>query len=219
MTTRLAGPPYPLSRSKGFRSAFGFSLLEMLTVVAVIGLLAAIAMPLFNEYLIKSNRSAAKAFLMDIVSREEQYAAKNMANRSAATYAVFGQYAPTAVAAAPAATCYGFVAVAAGVNDLNLQVPSELVGRYDFSVVRCNRAVDANVNGTFGDAGDLVIDTSDPPDGINDMPQLIPGFVARAVPVSGSLQENDGELQVNQFGLRLRCMTAGCPSGSSKAKW
>lgn len=57
----------------------GFTLIELMIVVAVVGILAAIAFPSYRQYVIRGNRSAAQAQMMDIANREQQYF---LANRS-----------------------------------------------------------------------------------------------------------------------------------------
>jgi type IV pilus assembly protein PilE len=51
----------------------GFSLIEVMIVVVVIAVLASIAYPSYTSYLMRSNRSAAQQFMLDISNREEQY--------------------------------------------------------------------------------------------------------------------------------------------------
>lgn len=58
----------------------GFSLIELLVVVAIIGLLMAIAMPAYNQYVIRANKAAAKAFLLEVASRQEQFLIGNGSN-------------------------------------------------------------------------------------------------------------------------------------------
>lgn len=62
----------------------GFTLIELMIVIVIIGILAAIAYPNYQEYIIKSNRAAAQAQMMDIANREQQYL---LANRAYATTA------------------------------------------------------------------------------------------------------------------------------------
>ena len=51
----------------------GFTLIELMVAVAVVGILAGLAWPSYRNYVMRANRSAAQQFMLDIANREEQY--------------------------------------------------------------------------------------------------------------------------------------------------
>lgn len=51
----------------------GFTLIELMIVVAIIAILAAIAYPSYINYIIRSNRSAAQQFMLDVAQRQELF--------------------------------------------------------------------------------------------------------------------------------------------------
>ncbi len=81
------------SSAAGARRARGFSLIELMIVLVIIGVLSAIAYPAYQDYVRRANRSTAQSFMMTIAARQEQYL---LTNRSyAATTGALNLTAPT----------------------------------------------------------------------------------------------------------------------------
>ncbi|WP_079203213.1 type IV pilin protein [Pseudomonas sp. CC6-YY-74] len=59
------------------RYSAGFTLIELMIAVAIIGVLAAIALPNYTEYMTRSKRAEGQALLSDVSARQERFYAQN----------------------------------------------------------------------------------------------------------------------------------------------
>ena len=103
--TRTYKPWLAAPRDRG-----GFTLIELMIVVAVIGILAAIAVPNYHSYVVRANRAAAKQFILQIASKQEQYKLD--------------------------ARAYATGITGTGAGNLNMVAPTE-AGKYDFALAAC----------------------------------------------------------------------------------
>lgn len=59
------------------QAAQGFTLVEVMIVVVIIGILASIALPSYREHVLRGNRAEAQALLTTAAARQERYRAQN----------------------------------------------------------------------------------------------------------------------------------------------
>ena len=88
----------------------GFSLIELMIVVVIVGILAKVAFPAYQSYVLKSHRTAAINAIMDLGSREARYYTTNNAYTTNLT--TLG-YASAAVTGGTSTTYYNLSVVAA----------------------------------------------------------------------------------------------------------
>jgi type IV pilus assembly protein PilE len=75
---------------KAYRKMHGVTLLELMIVVVIIGIMAAIAYPAYQDFVNRAKRNEAKAMLLEIAQNQERFYLQN------STYGTLSQLGYTA---------------------------------------------------------------------------------------------------------------------------
>lgn len=100
---------FPVTRQ---RVNSGFTLIELMIAVAIVGILTAVALPTYQSQILKSHRTDAKMALLDLASRQERYMSLQQVYASTGAALGFSSDFPISVPSADAATYTLSVALA-----------------------------------------------------------------------------------------------------------
>lgn len=64
---------HPIHPGVRRRPIAGFTLIELMITVAIIAILAAVAMPSYQDYVRKSRRADAQSFMQEVVARQQHF--------------------------------------------------------------------------------------------------------------------------------------------------
>ena len=67
-----------MRNTKSRKNISGFTLIELMIVLAIVGIIAAIGYPSYTQYLLKSGRSEGVSALLQMMERQESYFRDNL---------------------------------------------------------------------------------------------------------------------------------------------
>lgn len=147
--TVLAGREARQVRAYRHCQSKGFTLVELMIVVAIVAILTAIAYPSYTHYIIKTRRSAAKACLSEYANYMERYYTTNL------TYVGATDQAPDCETAAQTGTyySYGNPTVPDASHYTITAAPTASQNDTECGTLSLNQAGTRSATGTLGAAG------------------------------------------------------------------
>jgi type IV pilus assembly protein PilE len=127
------------------RMSSGFTLIELMIVVAIMAILAAIALPIYRDYVTRSKLTEAQNLLTNYRTKMEQYFQDNHVYSTTATSTVCGATLPTAPSNYFTYTCEAktpttYVATATG-------VAAQGTGNFKYTIDNLNNRTSAVPSG------------------------------------------------------------------------
>ena len=104
----------------------GVTLIELVIVISIIGLLAAIAVPSYRQYVLRANRAEAKSALLNLAAAQEKF---YLQNNTYATNSLIATAAPTGLGlSATTEKGYYTLAIANGANAAGFSATATAAG-------------------------------------------------------------------------------------------
>jgi len=116
----------------------GFTLLELMIVVAVIAILAAIVIPSYSRYVVKTNRAAAEGCLSQYASYMERYYTTNLRYDSAPASSGTAPNAPNPITTSPATLTLDCATQAQTGNNYTYTAPASSATAYTLQATPIN---------------------------------------------------------------------------------
>lgn len=128
----------------------GFTLIELMIVVAIVGILAAIAIPSYQNYILQSRRTAAINGVMELASRESRfYTANNTYSPSMLTLG----YSADPMPVVDANSHYYDLSVQTSNNNTNFQIQAVPFGNQVNDTCGTYTYTDLGIKNVSGGAG------------------------------------------------------------------